>query len=56
MKISTSIYTLVLFAVSCMPALAAIPVTRVPEPGALPLLAIGAAAAALVWFRGRDKK
>jgi hypothetical protein len=28
----------------------------VPEPGALALLAIGAAAAAIAWSRGRNKR
>lgn len=33
-----------------------LPGGTVPEPGALALLAIGAAAAAIAWRRGKNKK
>lgn len=32
------------------------PPGTVPEPGALALLAVGAAAAAIAWSRGKNKK
>lgn len=64
MKIQTLISSLVLFAISSMPALADAggglggggTSGTIPEPGALALLAIGVAAAVLVKSRGRKKK
>jgi hypothetical protein len=32
------------------------PPSNIPEPGALALLAVGAAAAAIAWSRGKNKK
>lgn len=54
MKLLTPLYSLVLFALSCMPALAG--PTELPEPGSFALLAIGVGAAAVVWVHGRNKK
>jgi hypothetical protein len=55
MKILTPLYSLALFALSCMPALAKGGNT-VPEPGSFALLAIGAGAAAIAWASKRNKK
>ena len=43
-----------ILALSSLPALAA--AMSVPEPGSLPLLAIGAVGAVVIWARNRKKK
>jgi hypothetical protein len=43
-----------MLALSSLPALAA--AVSVPEPGSLPLLAIGAVGAVVIWARNRKKK
>lgn len=58
MKILTPLYSLALFALACMPALAFDTGggNTVPEPGSFALLAIGAGAAAIAWASKRNKK
>jgi hypothetical protein len=44
------------FAQDNMPGGPGGPGASIPEPGALALLAVGAAAAAIAWSRGKNKK
>lgn len=50
------LFLAVTLALSSLSALAGVPTNTIPEPGVLPLLAIGAVGGLVLWVRNRNKK